>query len=178
MVVGKEVLRAEPSSSTSSVFCCRPRERSFVFFCLLSLSSLSFCSSLPIRCGRLSSSSSIFFHAFFLGSWSSDPWPRGIIAWQVWWFSVKEKKWQLLFLELSLVFLCFAFLWIYFSVGKRELCFSTFSLSSFWVNLLFFSDSVTFSVAPPFLLFFSLFFFLGNPLLYVVAFRLLSCILV
>ncbi len=32
MVVGKEVLRAEPSSSTSSVFCCRPRERSFVFF--------------------------------------------------------------------------------------------------------------------------------------------------
>jgi hypothetical protein len=35
MVVGKEVLRAEPSSSTSSVFCCRPRERSFVFFFFL-----------------------------------------------------------------------------------------------------------------------------------------------
>jgi hypothetical protein len=66
------------------------------------------------------------------------------------------ENWQLLFLELSFVFLCFAFLWSYFSIEKRELCFSTFFLSSFWVNLLFFSDSVTSSFAPPFLLFFFL----------------------
>jgi len=171
MVVGKEVLRAEPSSSTSSVFCCRPRE---LCFCLLSLFlSLSLLLSTSAAAAFLllfDFLSRILSRELELGSVTSR---NHCVAGAV--VFCEGEKWQLLFLELSFVFLCFAFLWTYFSVGKGELCFSTCFLSSFWVNLLFFSDSVTFSVAPPFRLFFSLFFFLETPF---YMFRQLSCILV
>ncbi len=76
---------------------------------------------------------------------------------------MKEKNGNFCFLSF-LLFLCVLLSFgLYFSVGKRELCFSIFSLSSFWVNLLFSSDSVTFSVAPPFLPFFPCFFPLETP---------------